>query len=113
MIYFLSILRNKWFKFGLYASLYLLWVIWLSNYWFLVGLPIIFDIYISKKVRWGFWKPRKDIDGQRKKDVVNLILEWVDAIIFAVIAASFIRLFFIEAYTIPTSSMEKTMMVGD
>ncbi|HZK96121.1 MAG TPA: signal peptidase I, partial [Prolixibacteraceae bacterium] len=36
-----------------------------------------------------------------------------DAIIFAVIAATFIRLFFIEAYTIPTSSMEKSMMVGD
>lgn len=39
--------------------------------------------------------------------------EWVDAIIFAVIAASIIRIFFIEAYTIPTSSMEKTLLVGD
>jgi len=40
-------------------------------------------------------------------------VEWIDAIIFAVIAATFIKLFFIEAYTIPTSSMEKSMMVGD
>ncbi|MDP1624091.1 MAG: signal peptidase I [Bacteroidales bacterium] len=39
--------------------------------------------------------------------------EWVDAIIFAVIAASIIRIFLIEAYTIPTSSMEKTLLVGD
>jgi signal peptidase I len=45
-----------------------------------------------------------------KKTVVR---EWVDAIIFAVIAASIIRIFLIEAYTIPTSSMEKTLMVGD
>ncbi len=39
--------------------------------------------------------------------------EWADAIIFAVIAATLIRTFFIEAYTIPTSSMEKTLLVGD
>lgn len=39
--------------------------------------------------------------------------EWLDAIIFAVIAASIIRTFFIEAFTIPTSSMEKTLLVGD
>jgi len=45
-----------------------------------------------------------------KKTVVR---EWVDAIIFAVIAASIIRIFFFEAYTIPTSSMEKTLLVGD
>jgi len=41
------------------------------------------------------------------------VREWVDAIIFAVIAASIIRIFFFEAYTIPTSSMEKTLLVGD
>ena len=40
-------------------------------------------------------------------------MEWIDAIIFAVIAATFIRMFFIEAYTIPTASMEKSMLVGD
>jgi len=39
--------------------------------------------------------------------------EWAEAIIFAVIAATIIRTFFIEAYTIPTSSMEKSMLVGD
>ncbi|MCD6112968.1 MAG: signal peptidase I [Bacteroidales bacterium] len=45
-----------------------------------------------------------------KKTVVR---EWVDAIIFAVIAATIIRTFLIEAYTIPTSSMEKSLLVGD
>jgi len=39
--------------------------------------------------------------------------EWLDAIVFAVIAATIIRSFFIEAYTIPTSSMEKSLLVGD
>ena len=39
--------------------------------------------------------------------------EWIEAIVFAVFAAAFIRLFFIEAYNIPTSSMEGSMNVGD
>lgn len=39
--------------------------------------------------------------------------EWLDSIIFAVIAATIIRTFFIEAYTIPTSSMEKSLLIGD
>lgn len=43
----------------------------------------------------------------------RFIKEWVDPIVFATIAASIIRTFFIEAFTIPTSSLEKTLMVGD
>ena len=39
--------------------------------------------------------------------------EWVEAIVFAVFAAAFIRMFLIEAYVIPTSSMEGSLMVGD
>lgn len=39
--------------------------------------------------------------------------EWAEAIIFAVFAAALIRLFLIEAYVIPTSSMEGSLMVGD
>ncbi|TVR76383.1 MAG: signal peptidase I [Chitinophagaceae bacterium] len=39
--------------------------------------------------------------------------EWVEALLFAVVAATIIRTFFVEAYTIPTSSMEKTLLVGD
>ncbi len=39
--------------------------------------------------------------------------EWADAIAFAVIAATIIRAIYIEAFTIPTSSMEKSLLVGD
>lgn len=39
--------------------------------------------------------------------------EWAESLIFAVFAAAFIRMFLIEAYTIPTSSMEDSLMVGD
>ncbi len=103
-----ELLTNKWVKFVTVAVLYLLWVIWLGSYIWLLGLAVIYDIYISKKVHWAFWKKKNPPDGKQTKFV-----EWIDAIIFAVIAASFIRMFFIEAYTIPTSSMEKSLLVGD
>jgi len=103
-------MSNKWVKFSIVSVLYILWVIWLENYWWLLLELVIFDIYITKLVRWAFWKPRKDKEYSKLK---RKTLEWVDAIIFAVIAASFIRIFFFEAFTIPTSSMEKTLLIGD
>jgi signal peptidase I len=103
-----EILTNKWFKFAVVAIIYILWVIWLKNFWWLAGLLVIFDIYITEKVHWAFWKKKNPPEGKQTK-----LVEWIDAIIFAVIAASFIRMFFIEAYTIPTSSMEKSLLVGD
>jgi signal peptidase I len=39
--------------------------------------------------------------------------EWIDAAVFAIVAATLIRTFVFEAYTIPTSSMEKTLLVND
>ena len=39
--------------------------------------------------------------------------EWLDAGLFAIVAATLIRTFFFEAYTIPTGSMEGTMLVND
>jgi signal peptidase I len=101
-----AIWKNKWFKVILIGTLYILWVIWNRNFWWFFGVPVIFDMYITQKVHWAFWK-KKGVKKQPK------VLEWVDAIIFAVIAATFIRTYFFEAYTIPTSSMEKSMLVGD
>ncbi len=49
----------------------------------------------------------------RKKNPKNTAQEWRDAILFAIVAASIIRAYFFEAFTIPTSSMEKTLLKGD
>ncbi len=57
----------------------------------------------------AFWRKR---DGQPKKKK-SALREWLDAAIFAIIAATLIRTFIFEAYTIPTPSMEKTLLVND
>lgn len=49
----------------------------------------------------------------RSKFKKSTVREWGDAVVFAVIAASIIRTYFLEAFTIPTASMEKTLLIGD
>ncbi len=73
-----------------------------------VIFPFIYLPYL------GFSPDEKYIDPSKRPEIKKTwIREWVDAIIFAVIAATIIRTFLIEAYTIPTPSMEKSLMVGD
>jgi len=59
-------------------------------------------------MNWKFWQKKKKAGKPKTK-----LREWTEAILFAVIAATLIRTFMIEAYTIPTPSMEKSLMVGD
>jgi signal peptidase I len=100
-----NILSNKYFKFGVAALIYLLVVIWIGNYWFLIGLAVVYDIYISEKVNWTFWKKR---DGKNSS-----FIEWLDAMIFAIIAVTLINIFLFQNYRIPTGSMEKSLLIGD
>ena len=104
----IRLLKNRFFRLTVISSLYTLWAIWLGNYWLLLGLIIIADIYLTRFVNWRFWRKRK-IPGEKHK----LSTELIDSMIIAIILAVFIRIFFLEAYTIPTSSMEKTLNVGD
>ena len=100
--------HNKWARFGFWAVLYILWVIWLGNYWWLFGLVPLFDGHITRKVKWLFWK--KDYKEGEKR---NALLEWLDAIIFAVVFVTFINTFFFQAFKIPSSSMESSLYTGD
>src|SRR3978361_131762 len=63
-------------------------------------------------MNWRLWNKKDTAKSPRKKKK-SATREWVDAILFAVIAATLIRTFFIEAYTIPTPSMERSLLVGD
>jgi len=73
-----------------------------------VFLPFLYFPYLgfSKQVRWG----GKEVVKHYKKSTTR---EWIDAAVFAVVAATLIRTFIFEAYTIPTESMEKTLLIND
>mgnify|MGYP002853886434 CR=1 FL=1 len=103
-----GLLHNRWVKFGFWALLYTAWVIWLGNWWWLLGLIVIFDLQITRKVKWLFWK-KEYKEGEKH----NAALEWLDAIIFAVVVVTFLNIFFLQAFKIPSSSMESSLYTGD
>jgi len=76
------------------------------------ALAVVLFFYMLP--RYGFSEKENFQDPKERPEIKkSAAREWVDAIIFAVIAASIIRMFLVEAYTIPTSSMEKSLLVGD
>ena len=98
--------KKQWIKFGISAVLYILFSIWMQNLWLLLGLIVLVDIFLTKYIPWGAWK-------QSKNPSVRNALEWVDDILFALIAVYFINLFIFQNYQIPSSSLEKSLLVGD
>ena len=107
-----EIWSNRWVRFGVVTFLYLLWfVVWTGNLWLLLGVVVIYDIYISKWMYRLFWKKHKE--RKRSNKTYRKTSEWIEAIVFATVVATLIRIFFFEMYVIPTPSMEKSMLVGD
>ena len=83
---------------------------YIFNSEWLYFLPfIIGDIIFWKTINYTFWKERRKEISKKKSSLRS----WADAILFAIIAATLLRTFTIEAYTIPTPSMEKSLLVGD
>lgn len=98
--------KKQWIKFGIAAVLYILFSIWMQNLWLLLGLIVLVDIFLTHYIPWGAWK-------RSKNPAVRNALEWVDDILFALIAVYFINLFVFQNYQIPSSSLEKSLLVGD
>lgn len=105
-------LLGKSFKVVMFIAFTILWSLFvyiIKGEW-LYFLPLIIgDILFWETINWQFWKKRE----KKKKKEKSEIKSWFNAILFAVIAATILRTFLIEAYTIPTSSMEKSLLIGD
>ena len=101
-----AVKKTRWIRFGIAAVLYILFAVWLDNYYILPGLILLVDIYLTKYIPWTFWK-------KSKNKTVLRVMEWVDAIVYALVAVYFINIFFFQNYKIPSSSLEKSLLVGD
>ena len=107
-----KIFTNRWVKFAVAAILYtLLFVVWTGNLWMLLGLPLIYDYFISR-LFYTYVGSRNEALCKKSR-LYNSIYGWVDAIVWAVVVATLIHLFVFQLYVVPTSSMEKTILVGD
>lgn len=98
--------RAQWIKCSIAIILYLIFLIWVKSWWGLIVVPFIFDIYISKKIPWAFWK-------KSENPAVRSVMSWVDAIVFALVAVYFVNIYVFQNYQIPSSSLEKSLLVGD
>ena len=98
-------MKIQWAKFSVVLLCYLLFLYWVESWLGLLVVPFIYDVYITKKINWQWWK---DAEG-----LVHFVMSWVDALVFALVAVYFINLFFFQNYVIPSSSLEKSLLTGD
>ncbi len=51
--------------------------------------------------------------GRNNDQILKNVSSWVSAVLFAVVAATLVHTYFMRPYTIPTSSLEKSLLIGD
>lgn len=96
---------TRWIRFGIVSAIFFLWVVLMGNAWLALLWLLLLDIYILGYIPWGWWK--------KKKGPVRTVMAWVDAIVYALVLIYFIFAFVGQQYEIPSSSLEKTLLVGD
>ena len=98
--------KLNWAKGLIACALYIAFLVWIRSWWGIIVLPFIFDAYVTKKINWTWWKDLED-------PILRTVMSWVDAIVFALVAVYFVNIYFFQNYTIPSSSLEKSLLVGD
>lgn len=96
---------TRWIRFAIVSLLFCGFVVWIGNPWIALAWLLLLDIYITAYIPWGWWK--------KTKGPVRTVMAWVDAIIYALVLVYFIFAFIGQNYKIPSSSLEKSLLVGD
>lgn len=97
---------TRWVRFGIVSVVFFLWVAWLGNWWVALWWLLLADIYILGYIPFTWWKKSKNA-------AVRSVMSWVDAIVYALILVYFVFTFVGQNYQIPSSSLEKSLLVGD
>lgn len=96
---------TRWIRFAVVSILFFLFVIWIGNPWLLILWLLLVDIYITAFIPWTWWK--------KKTGMTRTVMAWVDAIVYALVLVYIIFAFVGQNYKIPSSSLEKSLLVGD
>ncbi|MBQ7531680.1 MAG: signal peptidase I [Paludibacteraceae bacterium] len=115
--------RGGWVRAGIWCTLYVAFVIWVAwgdwkSLWWLLLLPLIADVFTTKYIPWSWWRKYKpagkgEPENPQANSLLYTICSWIDAIVFALVAVYFINIYIFQNYQIPSSSLEKTLRVGD
>lgn len=97
---------TRWIRFAAVSLLFFLFVIWIGNPWLLLVWPLLADIYITGYIPFTWWK-------KSKSRPTRVVMGWVDAIVYALVLVYIIFAFIGQNYKIPSSSLEKSLLVGD
>jgi len=108
-----EVTRGGWIRAGVWSALYIAFVVWVAwgdwkSLGWLVLLPLIVDMFTTKYINYSWWRKYKDT-----KPALYTVCSWIDAIVFALVAVYFINLYIFQNYQIPSSSLEKSLRVGD
>ena len=108
-----EVTRGGWIRAGVWGTLYVAFVIWVAwGDWASLGwlalLPLVIDMFTTKYINYSWWRKYKDT-----KPALYTLFSWIDAIVFALVAVYFINLYIFQNYQIPSSSLEKSLRVGD
>ena len=96
----------EWTKAIVLTLLYLCFLYWVDAWWGIIVVPFILDAYITCWIPWTWWK-------NLQNPLARTIMSWVDAIVFSLVAVYFFNTYFFQNYNIPSSSLEKSLLVGD
>jgi signal peptidase I len=97
---------TRWIRFSVVTLLYIGLVAWIGNWWLLLLLPFIADAYLTHFIPWRWWK-------RSKSRLLRGIMTVVETIIYVLVFLYLIFTFIGRQYMIPSSSMEKSFLVGD
>ncbi|MDR3309626.1 MAG: S26 family signal peptidase [Tannerella sp.] len=98
--------RSRLINFGIWAVIFILFSVWTSSWWLLLGILVPADVYLTKFIPWGAWK-------KSKNPRIASVLNGIDDLLFALVAVYIINIFVFQNYQIPSSSLEKSLLVGD
>ena len=101
-----EITAKEWLLAAVFTILYILFLIWVRSILGVILLPFIIDACTTRIIPWNWWK-------KIKNRALYQLMSWVDAIVFALVAVYFVNLYVFQNYAIPSSSLEKSLLIGD
>lgn len=102
-------MKISWQRISGFIISVLLWsllIVWLNAWWFLFVNVLFVDIFLTRFVDWSLKK-------YPISNTLRNVIEWITLLLIAALISVAIKVLFVEAYKIPTPSMEKSLLAGD